>query len=107
MLDRLYAIKRPLEYQTTLLRHNVSKSIAVCWLLALVPTIPLWFDSTIEKDCDWTAGPDGKSIFRCFFPLNNVRKPDSPEFVPTFICAPCRRSGSGGRHRLVSSFQLS
>ena len=68
MLDRLYAIKKPINYRNTL-NSRVSKSIAACWALALLPTLPLWFDSTMAED--WDNG------CKCYFPLRNVSKQPS------------------------------
>ena len=58
-IDRLYAIKRPLQFHSTI--HSTKwarryivrlrkgdfcffRSVAICWVAALVPTVPLWFD---------------------------------------------------------------
>ena len=41
-----------------------SKVISLCWLLALLPTIPLWADTTIEDDMAMGC--------TCYYPLNNV-----------------------------------
>ena len=66
MLERLWAIKRPFHFNVSLKRHRMSRMILVCWALALLPTVPLWFDSTIAAD--W----EGKENCKCFMPLNNV-----------------------------------
>ena len=73
MLDRLYAIKRPMEYRAlSKKQRNHVKFILLCWLAALINTLPLWFDTTIEKDLE-----DG---CKCFFALRNVR------FTPFQLC---------------------
>ena len=41
-----------------------SKVISLCWLLALLPTIPLWTDTTIKDDMAMGC--------TCYYPLNNV-----------------------------------
>ena len=62
-MDRLYAIKRPVEYHNNL-KSGVSMAISACWALDLVPTIPIWFDTTLAED--WGNG------CKCYFPLRNV-----------------------------------
>jgi len=65
-IDRLYAIKRPLHFHSTILSSKwARRSVAICWIAALVPTVPLWFDTTIAED--WSGGTDCK----CFFPISN------------------------------------
>jgi len=66
-IDRLYAIKRPFHFHAD--RSSSAwarRSVSACWLAALVPTVPLWFDKTIEED--WAFGEDCK----CFFPISNT-----------------------------------
>jgi len=64
MLDRLFAVTWPLKYR----QHRELSAmpvIAICWVVALVPTIPLWFDETIEDLMT------GEKNCKCFFPLQN------------------------------------
>ena len=76
MLERLWAIKRPFHFNVSLKQHRVSRMILVCWALAVLPTVPLWFDTTIAAD--W----QGKDNCKCFMPLNNV---SSIEKIQTYI----------------------
>jgi len=65
-IDRLYAIKRPIQFHSTIQSTKwARRSVAVCWIAALVPTVPLWFDTTIAET--WSRGTDCK----CFFPVSN------------------------------------
>ena len=66
MLERLYAIKKPFRFREALLEQQVWRYVAACWSLAWLPTIPLWFDSTIEDH--WRNNTN----CTCFFPLDNV-----------------------------------
>ena len=43
-----------------------SSSILLCWAMALIPTVPLWFDQTTADA--WQDKTDCK----CFYPLTNV-----------------------------------
>lgn len=65
MLERLYAIKKPFRFREALLEQQVWRYVAACWSLAWLPTIPLWFDSTIEDH--WRNNTN----CTCFFPLDN------------------------------------
>jgi len=66
-IDRLYAIKRPFHFHADSSSSAwARRSVSACWLAALVPTVPLWFDKTIEED--WAFGEDCK----CFFPISNT-----------------------------------
>lgn len=65
MLERLWAIKRPFHFNVSLKQHRLSRLILVCWALAVLPTVPLWFDTTIAAN--W----EGKDNCKCFMPLNN------------------------------------
>lgn len=68
--DRLYAIKRPLAYRA--LRGNkrqFSMLIGLCWLMAIVPTVPLWFDKTILEA--WERGAELGLACKCWYPLEN------------------------------------
>jgi len=65
MLERLYAIKRPFDFRVSLQRHRWSRVIIICWFLALIPAIPLIFNSTIESS--W----ENKSNCKCFYPLDD------------------------------------
>ena len=69
--DRLYAIKRPLAYRA--LRGNKRQFallIGLCWLMAIVPTVPLWFDTTLIDA--WELGEKEGIDCMCFYPLENV-----------------------------------
>jgi len=63
MLDRLYAIKWPLEYREKLKKQHISRIIPFCWLAALLPTLPLLWDRTLVED--FNAG------CKCYLPLRN------------------------------------
>ena len=94
MLERLYAIKRPFDFQVSLQRHrwpgnNIifmfsrfrwSRVIVICWGFAFLPAIPLIFNSTIEKT--W----ENNSNCKCFYPLDDVSIWDQqdPELRPNF-----------------------
>ena len=67
MLERLCAIKKPFRFREALLEQQVWRYVAICWTLAWLPTIPLWFDSSIEDH--WRNNTN----CTCFFPLDNVR----------------------------------
>lgn len=64
MLDRLFAVTRPIKYRE-FREVSAVPVIAICWVVALVPTIPLWFDETIEELMT------GEKNCKCFFPLQN------------------------------------
>lgn len=66
MMDRLYAIKRPLEYSDVVKKDQLLRSILLCWVMALIPTVPLWFDQTTADA--WQDRTDCK----CFYPISNV-----------------------------------
>jgi len=66
MMDRLYAIKKPLEYNDIVKKDQLLRSIFLCWAMALIPTVPLWFDQTTAEA--WQDRTDCK----CFYPLSNV-----------------------------------
>ena len=67
-LDRLFAIKLPLKYKVLQSTTKYKAAIFVCWLLALVPAIPMWtpYDTRTEKD-------DGSGCM-CGFPYKSVSK---------------------------------
>merc|ERR1711963_428061 len=48
--ERLYAVKRPIDFRISLQRHRWSRVILVCWALAILPAIPLMFTSTVETN---------------------------------------------------------
>jgi len=73
-IDRLYAIKKPFLFNADIHSSKwTRRSVAICWLLALVPTGPLWFDTTIAED--WSTGQNGTEEYRtdcfCYFPISN------------------------------------
>ena len=45
---------------------NTVRSILLCWVMALIPTVPLWFDQTTADA--WQDRTDCK----CFYPISNV-----------------------------------
>ena len=48
-LDRLYALKRPTEYSLLLpAGWRVLKPVGLCWLLAVVPTLLGWLNTSME-----------------------------------------------------------
>ena len=66
-VDRLVAIKMPLKYKELQdKRWMVKGAIFACWILSLVPAIPMWtsFDTRTEKN-------DG-TCFVCSFPYTSV-----------------------------------
>ena len=66
-VDRLVAIKMPLQYKELQdKRWMVKGAIFACWILSLVPAIPMWtsFDTRTEKN-------DG-TCFVCSFPYTSV-----------------------------------
>jgi hypothetical protein len=68
-LDRLIAVKMPLRYQEMKdKRWLVKGAIFACWILSLVPAIPMWtsFDTR-------TAENDGTGL-KCSFPYKSVSK---------------------------------
>ena len=64
-LDRLYAIKRPIGYQSAIQRHGAGKVVLFSWVINLIPGIPLLFDETISEA--FLHGCDG-----CYKPMLNV-----------------------------------
>jgi len=66
MMDRLYAIKRPMAYSVVVKKDRLLRSILFCWAMAIIPTLPLWFDQTTAEA--WQNEEDCK----CFYPLTNV-----------------------------------
>ena len=44
--------------------------IGLCWLMAIVPTVPLWFDKTILEA--WERGAELGLACKCWYPLENV-----------------------------------
>ena len=67
MCERLWAIMSPFEYRVVVEEERVSRGILACWVLALVPGLPMWGDTTIERA--WR----GRAHCTCYFPLDNVR----------------------------------
>jgi len=63
--ERLYAIKRPIDFRISLQRHSWSRVILVCWALAILPAIPLMFTSTVYDN--W----EGKTNCKCFLPIDD------------------------------------
>lgn len=63
-LDKLYAIKRPIGYHQLARTQNVLKPISLCWIVALIPILPLLFD-TVNK----TAFENGCGA--CTLPVEN------------------------------------
>jgi len=63
-LDRLYAIKSPLGYQSAIQRHGPGKVVLFSWLINLIPGFPLLFDETISEA--FQHGCDG-----CYKPMLN------------------------------------
>ena len=78
-MERLYAIMRPFDFRAELQRREISPAIGVCWLGALVPTIPLWFDTTLHEA--WK----GRDHCKCFHPLDNVSTPNSSHINDTLL----------------------
>jgi len=64
MLDRLYAVKRPIDYKKKSIDGKGYRAILSCWAFTLVPGLPLWFDQTIAEDM--------ASGCSCYFPLRNT-----------------------------------
>jgi len=60
-LERLYAIKRPFDFKN----NSWSRVIVFCWVLAILPAIPLIFNTTIEKN--W----ENKTDCKCFYPIDD------------------------------------
>jgi hypothetical protein len=89
-----------------MMNQNVGQVIALCWLLAIAPTIPLWFDTTIEEAIN--------NGCKCYLPLNNVRQLDAQLSVPNqcnlcvyrcssiIDCILYRRRGSSGSQPLAA-----
>jgi len=66
-LDRLFAIKMPLRYQEMKdKRWMVKLGIFVCWVLSLVPAMPMWIRSMDTR----TVENDGR-CFKCSFPYKS------------------------------------
>ena len=66
-LDRLFAVKMPLKYKELKdKRWLVKAAIFGCWILSLVPALPMWtsFDTRTEIN-------DG-TCFKCSFPYKSV-----------------------------------
>ena len=67
-IDRLVAIKMPLKYKEMKDRRWMLKAaIFACWLLALVPAVPMWTSLDTR-----TIKNDG-SCYYCSFPYESVR----------------------------------
>ena len=70
-VDRLIAIKMPLKYKELKdKRWMVKAAIFACWILSLVPAVPMWtsFDTRTAKN-------DG-TCFKCSFPYKSVSTTD-------------------------------
>ena len=78
MMERLYAIMRPFDFRAEVQRREISPAIGVCWLGAILPTIPLWFDTTLHEA--W----QGRDDCKCFHPLDNVSTPNYSHIIDTF-----------------------
>jgi len=66
-LDRLFAIKMPLRYQAMKdKRWLVKLGILACWVLSLVPAMPMWIRSMDTR----TVENDGR-CFKCSFPYKS------------------------------------
>lgn len=72
-LDRLLAIKFPLMYRDMReKRWAVKLAIGLCWLLALVPTIPLWIpDSYYGDEHQYLSEKVDGSCTQCGFPYKS------------------------------------
>jgi len=78
MLERLYAIKRPFDFQVSLQRHRWSRVIVFCWAFAILPAIPMMFNTTIEKN--W----ENKTDCKCFYPIDDVTSFSNVENLLSF-----------------------
>jgi len=63
-LERLYAVRNPFDFRIYK-RNSCFRIILVCWALALLPTVPMMFNTTIQHN--WR----GKSGCKCFFPIDD------------------------------------
>jgi len=46
-VDRLFAVKKPFAYRKWQQKHSIiRRPLLLCWLLALLPAIPMWIDPT-------------------------------------------------------------
>ena len=80
MFDRIFAIKRPMQYKRSLQNQKiVILSIVISWCLAIIPGIPLWFDTTLYES--YKNKPSGSDGCKCYFPLRNVSGFVSTSFV--------------------------
>ena len=71
MFDRMFAIKRPMKYKRSLQsKKTVILSIVISWCFAVIPGIPLWFDTTLSNR--YENKPIGADGCKCYFPLENV-----------------------------------
>ena len=69
-LDRLFAIKMPLRYKEMKDKRWVVKlAILACWVLSLVPAIPMWIKSMDTRNME----NDGTGC-KCTFPYQSVSK---------------------------------
>ena len=62
-MDRLIALKLPLNYKANNSETKIKLGIAACWCLSLLPALPMWVTSSSSP---WLGQT-------CSFPYNNVR----------------------------------
>ena len=64
-LDRLLAVKFPMDYKSSASRKKIKVGILACWLLSSLPALPMWL--VPSSPAAW----DGQT---CKFPYENVRR---------------------------------
>jgi len=64
MLDRVFAVAKPIAYKQMMTKKMFSPRSVVlsCFIISLVPTMPLWFDNTSQRNkeefnCEWCYVP--------------------------------------------------
>jgi len=66
-IDRLIAIKDPANYRNDHSRTNVKRGILLCWILSLLPAVPMWIPAF-----DTRTSVDDGSMTTCSFPYDSV-----------------------------------
>ena len=77
--ERLMALKFPIDYRSPQSHQKIKFGIACCWLLSLLPALPMWIikpSPTSTNSNNTTITPTSTSSFNstqsCHFPYDNV-----------------------------------
>ena len=88
--ERLMALKFPIDYRSPNSRRKIKIGIACCWLLSLLPALPMWIIKPSTNSTTSTTSTNSTtttSTFNttqsCHFPYDdvNLRRPGPPYIV--------------------------